>query len=164
MSQFDGKDHWVLYDDKKCRSRCKMANCVFFSHWFCQKCRVNLCVTSKRNCFYEYHHQLTEEKQITKNQQGKKKANRVNIAVKKNMERRSKVEAVSTEKIGCSAQSRKIKKPKQTAVTTKLVVRESRAVNVDENCDSSQDKKMRVRRLRSPSTLKFMSALGLCYV
>lgn len=53
--RYDEKNHWVLYDDKNCRSRCKLPNCKFFSHLYCQKCDKHFCLTSKRNCFYDYH-------------------------------------------------------------------------------------------------------------
>lgn len=48
--------HFALYDVKKFRSRCKLQGCPFFSHLFCEECGVHLCITSKRNCFYDYHH------------------------------------------------------------------------------------------------------------
>lgn len=53
--RFDGNNHWALHDDKQFRSRCKVKTCNFFSHLYCQKCGVHLCLTSKRNCFYDYH-------------------------------------------------------------------------------------------------------------
>lgn len=50
------KGHFALYDTKSFRSRCKMPGCTRFSHLYCEDCKVHLCITSKRNCFYKYHH------------------------------------------------------------------------------------------------------------
>lgn len=47
--------HLPLHDDKNFRSRCKLPGCSFFSHLFCEICKVHLCLTSKRNCYYDYH-------------------------------------------------------------------------------------------------------------
>lgn len=58
--RYDAKNHFPLYDEKPSRSRCKMPSCIFFSHIYCEKCEVNLCITSKRNCFYGYHHHNDE--------------------------------------------------------------------------------------------------------
>lgn len=52
---FDTSHHWAVHDDKKCRNRCKMAGCVYITHWFCTKCDIYLCLTSNRNCFYAFH-------------------------------------------------------------------------------------------------------------
>lgn len=59
--RYDRKDNWLLHDHKHSRSRCKLATCTFFSHLY-SKCKVNLCLTSTRNCFYEYHSQPSETK------------------------------------------------------------------------------------------------------
>lgn len=56
------KGHFALYDTKSFRSRCKMPGCTRFSHLFCEECKVHLCITSKRNCFYKYHHISQPEK------------------------------------------------------------------------------------------------------
>lgn len=47
--------HWPFFDDKKSRTRCKMPGCSSFTHIFCTKCEIHLCLTSKRNCFYSIH-------------------------------------------------------------------------------------------------------------
>lgn len=172
MSRFDQKSHWALYDGKNCRSRCKMTNCIFFSHWFCNKCQKHLCITSKRNCFFAYHHETADgnemsgrrkcdqprSSQNTKNQQGNKKINNA-TAAKKSVERRRS--SVQTASIGCSPQSRNIKKmPKQTAVASKQLIRELGVnVTVDEKCDSSRDEE---KGVRIQSKVKFLSALSLC--
>lgn len=54
-SILDKMFHWPFYDEKKSRSRCKMPGCIFFTHVFCTKCEIHLCLTSKRNCFYSMH-------------------------------------------------------------------------------------------------------------
>lgn len=52
----DTVDHLPEFDDKEEPTRCKNTNCgKFRSHWFCKKCKVHLCLTSKRNCFSSFH-------------------------------------------------------------------------------------------------------------
>lgn len=70
--RYDGKNHWVIYDDKNSRSRCKLPTCKFFSHLYCQKCDTHLCLTSKRNCFYKYHCRPTVLQQRKKIYHGQK--------------------------------------------------------------------------------------------
>lgn len=53
-------------DQKDSRSRCKITGCRGFTHIFCTKCDLHLCITSKRNCFYKYHDQ---QKQTNKQKQ-----------------------------------------------------------------------------------------------
>lgn len=178
MSRFDDKSHWAVHDGKGWRSRCKMAKCVSFSNWFGEKCQKHLCITSKRNCFYAYHHLTTDDipknkrrscdqsgtHQITKSQHGKRKANSGTNAGKKNLKRRSSVETVSTVKIGRQLREIKIH-PKQTLVVSKKLVRESKAVNMAmaaaKKCDSGRDE---MKRVRGSNKVKFMSVLDLCCV
>lgn len=166
MSRLDEKTHWPLHDGKHWRTRCKMPKCIFFSNWFCEKCQKHFCLTSKRNCFY--HHPCTDENhkndhrkcdqsgssQTTTSQRCKKKIKSTSVAGNKNLERRSSVQTVSTVKIGCSRQSKKIQKQAlQTVVASKQLVRKSKAVNVsaDKKLDSS-----------GPNKVMFMAALDLC--
>lgn len=48
----DGLDHFPTWET---RQRCK--HCTgHFTHVYCQKCRVHLCLNKDRNCFQAYHH------------------------------------------------------------------------------------------------------------
>ena len=52
-SRFDGVGHWPEHRERKnkCRS-CK----VGFSRVYCEKCQLCLCLTSRKNCFRDFHH------------------------------------------------------------------------------------------------------------
>ena len=58
--QLDGVDHMPNHDGKKEATRCKM-NCLTTqrtagrTHFFCQKCKIHLCITKERNCFLAFH-------------------------------------------------------------------------------------------------------------
>lgn len=47
---FDKDNHWLKFDDKNSRSKCKL-KCGGFTHAFCTKCGQHFCFTSMRNCF-----------------------------------------------------------------------------------------------------------------
>lgn len=52
--------HLAKFDGKKFRSRCKMKGCKSFTNLYCVKCSTesklfHLCITKKRNCFFEHH-------------------------------------------------------------------------------------------------------------
>lgn len=51
--RMDQVAHWIKYDEA--RQRCKMPNCKGYTHFNCEKCGVNLCLTKDKNCFYKYH-------------------------------------------------------------------------------------------------------------
>lgn len=51
--RYDRYDHIASIDDKKSASRCQL--CRKTTHFYCEKCEVNLCLVKKRNCFKEYH-------------------------------------------------------------------------------------------------------------
>ncbi|XP_051795801.1 uncharacterized protein LOC127531148 [Acanthochromis polyacanthus] len=48
----DGLDHFPTWET---RQRCKKCT-GYFTHVFCQKCKVHLCLNKERNCFQAYHH------------------------------------------------------------------------------------------------------------
>lgn len=52
-TRLDLTDHWTTMDKK---GRCKMPNCTGQTRMFCTKCKINLCITSDKNCFFDYHH------------------------------------------------------------------------------------------------------------
>lgn len=45
-----------------------LPGCTRFSHLFCEECKVHLCITSKRNCFYKYHHSSQPQENNTAHQ------------------------------------------------------------------------------------------------
>lgn len=51
----DTVDHLPQFDQKKDATRCKNKCCKGKTHVFCLKCNVHLCLSSKRNCFFEFH-------------------------------------------------------------------------------------------------------------
>ncbi|CAI6348887.1 unnamed protein product [Macrosiphum euphorbiae] len=55
--RYDHINHLPEFDDLKDATLCKNEGCSKKSHTTCTKCNVHLCMTKKRNCFYEYHHQ-----------------------------------------------------------------------------------------------------------
>lgn len=59
--RYDNCNHWVEFDGKPSRSRCKLSGCDGFTHVICRKCDVHLCCKPNRNCFQNFH---------TKNQMG----------------------------------------------------------------------------------------------
>lgn len=52
--RLDGKNHLPIHDQKHSAGRCAF-KCGQKTHWLCTKCRVHLCLTTKRNCFLEFH-------------------------------------------------------------------------------------------------------------
>lgn len=53
--RYDRLDHLVDTDDSAHSMRCKLSGCKSKTHVLCPKCRVHLCVTSKRSCFKKFH-------------------------------------------------------------------------------------------------------------
>lgn len=53
--RYDNFNHWVEFDKKKSRSRCKLADCNGFTHAHCTKCKLSLCCSVNRNCFRKFH-------------------------------------------------------------------------------------------------------------
>lgn len=52
--RYDMTDHMPFLDDNKEGKRCKN-NCNKRTHFYCDKCKVHLCLTKKKNCFASYH-------------------------------------------------------------------------------------------------------------
>lgn len=48
----DETAHWPIYGKK---NRCKMPGCKGITQVMCIKCNVNICFTSKSNCFKDFH-------------------------------------------------------------------------------------------------------------
>uniref|UniRef100_A0A3Q3EL87 PiggyBac transposable element-derived protein domain-containing protein n=1 Tax=Labrus bergylta TaxID=56723 RepID=A0A3Q3EL87_9LABR len=48
----DGIDHFPIWET---RQRCKHCTGKHFSHVYCEKCKVHLCLNKDRNCFCAYH-------------------------------------------------------------------------------------------------------------
>lgn len=74
-SRFDKIDHWPKIDGKKSRSLCKHPNCSNLTFVVCTKCKVNLCFTTKRNCFLSYHCDESNTKRSKKDNNKKTKQN-----------------------------------------------------------------------------------------
>lgn len=53
--QFDGIDHWCIFLDRSGKKTCKFFGCKSETQAFCTKCKVNLCNSTSKSCFYEYH-------------------------------------------------------------------------------------------------------------
>lgn len=51
----DDFGHWPTMLDRTGRKACRNAGCKSKTQIFCQKCKVNLCLTVEKNCFAEYH-------------------------------------------------------------------------------------------------------------
>lgn len=49
----DQVGHWPLIVEN--RNRCKVPRCKGFSYITCEKCKVNLCLNKKNNCFKVFH-------------------------------------------------------------------------------------------------------------
>ncbi|XP_048064107.1 piggyBac transposable element-derived protein 3-like [Megalobrama amblycephala] len=48
----DAMDHFPTWET---RQRCKHCTNNHFSHVYCEKCKVHLCLNKDRNCFRDYH-------------------------------------------------------------------------------------------------------------
>lgn len=40
---------------KKNSMRCKFANCIKKTKFYCETCEIHLCIKSENECFYKYH-------------------------------------------------------------------------------------------------------------
>lgn len=60
ITRYDMKDHLPGFDKFKFSTKCKNPACnnKIKTHCFCTKCNVHLCLTKKRNCFYDFHHKV----------------------------------------------------------------------------------------------------------
>lgn len=61
---YDNCSHWVKFDKKHSRSRCKMSGCKNFTHAFCTKCEIHLCCSVNHNCFLAYHVPASAKAQV----------------------------------------------------------------------------------------------------
>lgn len=52
--RFDLVDHMPRLDTNKEGKRCKN-NCNKKTHFYCDKCKIHLCITKHKNCFVLYH-------------------------------------------------------------------------------------------------------------
>ncbi|XP_031625438.1 uncharacterized protein LOC116342086 [Contarinia nasturtii] len=60
--RYDNYNHWVEFDKKYSRTRCKMDGCKKSTHAFCTKCEIHLCSSVNYNCFRSFHTLKKEEK------------------------------------------------------------------------------------------------------
>lgn len=55
--RFDNIGHFPSYKPKK--NRCRAKQCKNgFTTMTCMKCNVWLCLTAKKNCFFDYHRKM----------------------------------------------------------------------------------------------------------
>ncbi|XP_025190428.1 LOW QUALITY PROTEIN: piggyBac transposable element-derived protein 1-like [Melanaphis sacchari] len=54
--------HFPRYDDKKEATRCKNKKCTGKTHVVCNKCKIHLCFTQKKNCFSDILEMIKEVK------------------------------------------------------------------------------------------------------
>ena len=52
---YGGIKHLPHHDDTCAPSRCKQPKCSGRSRIMCKKCKVHLCLTKDRNCYYDFH-------------------------------------------------------------------------------------------------------------
>lgn len=50
--RFDGIDHWPIQVERGLKRRCKLQG-ASDTQMFCPKCKVNLCISTKKSCFAE---------------------------------------------------------------------------------------------------------------
>lgn len=54
--RYDQIAHFPNVDpEARSRSRCKLEKCPYFTNVYCGKCNVHLCITTRRNCFKDFH-------------------------------------------------------------------------------------------------------------
>lgn len=51
----DQISHWAIWVDKQ--QRCKYPGCKGYTLKLCSKCKVSLCDTKLKQCFYKYHNE-----------------------------------------------------------------------------------------------------------
>jgi len=54
--RYDHMNHLPRFDNLKHATLCQHEDCSKKTHVTCKKCNVYLCITSNRNCFYDYRH------------------------------------------------------------------------------------------------------------
>lgn len=55
--RYDSYDHLPLFDDIKAPRKCRFESCPSRSKIRCRKCKVYLCISRDKDCFYLYHSQ-----------------------------------------------------------------------------------------------------------
>lgn len=53
--KLDGFDHWPIMDDLSTARNCRVKDCKSHTRVSCTKCNVYLCLSTKNNCFTEFH-------------------------------------------------------------------------------------------------------------
>lgn len=90
--RFDGKNHWV-YDKNTSRSLCEIKCFQNRTHFFCEQCKVHLCLNTSRNCFLRFHTHDIELLQSRKQQKLVKSP----ITRSQNIENKAKILKCSTD-------------------------------------------------------------------
>lgn len=171
ISRYNGMDHFPIFDSiKPFRSRCKLPGCIYFSSFLCENCRVHLCITSKRNCFYDYHHQQTIRNEAScQNKRAKKSRQTIESVTVTNGERtgRRLTESNATESPKCRQNKRKNElKVVKISRKTRLVRRTMCAERLERRamCAESATSRNYFISTRSSKKMDFMSSIGLARV
>lgn len=53
--RYDNIGHLPHIDDFLSPTRCKLEGCKLKSHYFCDKCKVHLCLKLDNNCYLKFH-------------------------------------------------------------------------------------------------------------
>lgn len=53
--RFDNVSHWCIFLDRSGKKTCKMPGCTSETQAFCTKCKLNLCNSTNKKCFFTFH-------------------------------------------------------------------------------------------------------------
>lgn len=53
--RFDGMDHWCKFLDRAGKKSCKFPGCKSETQAYCTKCKLNICNSTTKSCFYNFH-------------------------------------------------------------------------------------------------------------
>ena len=53
--RYDQIGHFPKVEKTKSKHRCKQTGCSIRAHIFCIKCKVHLCCSIEKDCFFEFH-------------------------------------------------------------------------------------------------------------
>ena len=53
--RYDQVGHWCTFRDRSGKKQCKFDNCFAETQAFCIKCKLSLCNSPAKNCFYKFH-------------------------------------------------------------------------------------------------------------
>lgn len=53
--RYDRIDHWCIFRDRTGKKQCKNPGCTSETQAFCTKCKLSLCNSPAKTCFYDFH-------------------------------------------------------------------------------------------------------------